>query len=298
MFAGQHFLPDGMTMLQPGPVIGRLAAECPDMTLGVGILLLALHNPVEVAETWASMDVVSEGRLVFGVGLGYRKAEYDAFGSSVAERVRRFECNLALVRRLWSGEAVTSDLPWCRLNGATLGALPLQQPLPPIWVAANADPAVRRAARLGDTWLVNPHAAMTTVARQLDLFTTAREAAGLPPVRELPAIREVCCARTRELAFEKCERYLSEKYVRYTEWGQDKAMPTGESFRAPLEELAQDRFIIGSPEDCTKQLLPWRHDLGVDHFLFRADWAGMPLESSLETIHLLTTEVLPELRRN
>jgi len=296
IFVGQHFLPEGMTMLQPAPFLARLAGEAAGMTLGVGILLLALHNPVDVAETWGSMDVVSGGRLVFAVGLGYRQPEYDAFGIALSDRVGRFELNLEIVKRLWSGETVSCETPWCRLHEAVCGTLPVQRPRPPIWLAANSDRAVVRAARLGDTWLINPHATLATVASQLELFRAERTAAGLAPPDELPVIREVCCAPTRQQAFERCSRYLTEKYERYADWGQDKVLPGRDSFRVPLESLSEDRFVVGSPDECTERLRGWRDQLGVNHFLFRTDWIGMPLESSLESIRLLTTEVLPALR--
>lgn len=296
VFAGQHFLPDGMAMPQPAPFLARLSAESGELAVGIGILLLALHNPLEVAETWASVDIICGGRLIFGVGLGYRDVEYAAFGMSTSERVNRFERNLELVKLLWSDDRVSSDLAWCRLQEATLGANPLQQPRPPIWVAANADEAVRRAALLGDTWLINPHAVIDTVRAQVDLFRSTRSNAGLGQVSVLPAIREVYCAPTRALALERCRPYLTEKYSHYASWGQDRVLPGNESFHLPFEELERGRFIIGSPEDCLEQLLPWRDELGVNHFLLRTDWIGMPTAAAMSSIDLLTAEVLPVLR--
>ena|SRR5215207_914214 len=111
------------------------------------------------------MDVVCEGRFTLGVGLGYRDVESDAFGIRSRERVRRLEENLRLVEALWAGAAVSADLPWCRLNDATLTILPVQRPRPPVWMAADNDRAVARAARMADTWIINPHA--TSVRRTI-----------------------------------------------------------------------------------------------------------------------------------
>ena len=80
------------------------------MRVGLGILVLALANPLDVAETYASMDVVPGGRFTLGVGLGYRDLEYDAFGIQRRERVGRFEQNLRLVEALWAGQAVSAEL--------------------------------------------------------------------------------------------------------------------------------------------------------------------------------------------
>jgi alkanesulfonate monooxygenase SsuD/methylene tetrahydromethanopterin reductase-like flavin-dependent oxidoreductase (luciferase family) len=185
VWGAQHFLPT-MAMTQPVPLLARLAAEAGEMRVGLGILLLALANPIDVAETYASMDVVCGGRFTLGVGLGYRDVEYDAFGISRRERVRRFEENLRLVEALWAGEAVSADLSWCRLDNATLTILPVQRPRPPLWMAADSDRAVERAARMADSWIINPHATTSTIARQLQLFDQVRRALARPPLPETP----------------------------------------------------------------------------------------------------------------
>jgi alkanesulfonate monooxygenase SsuD/methylene tetrahydromethanopterin reductase-like flavin-dependent oxidoreductase (luciferase family) len=295
VFAAQHHLSESFSHIQPLPYLGRLAAETGDMRVGVGIHLLALHNPVDTAESFASLDIVTGGRFTFGVGLGYRDVEYDAFGVPSDKKVKRFTENLRIVKQLWAGEEVHADLPWCRLDGVTAALRPVQQPHPPIWMAANADGAVKRAARLADSWIINPHATFDTIKRQLDLFAEERKAHARPPVPELPLIREVYCGRTREEALEKAQPYLARKYEVYSDWGQDRVMPDKESFKMPYEELAESRFVVGSPEDCIEQLLPWQQ-LGVDHFIFRTHWAGMPIEDALASVDLLTDEVLPALR--
>lgn len=296
VFAGQHYLSDSLSHIQPLPYLSRLAAEAGEMRVGVGILLLALHNPVAVAENFAALDVVTGGRLVFGVGLGYRQVEYDAFGVPAEEKVRRFEHNLDLVRRLWSGDPVDSDVPWCRLRAATLNFLPVQRPSPPVWMAANSDAAVRRAARLADTWMINPHASAGTVRRQLEVFREQRQNSSREPVRELPAMREVFCAKDRRTALRLAQPYLTQKYQTYAQWGQDAVMPERESFEMPYDELAHERFVVGSPDDCLAALLPLRDELGVNHLIFRTHWAGMPVQDALSSIDLLAREVVPALR--
>ena len=280
IWAGQHYLPDGMAMPQCVPFVSRITAECGPMEVGIGILLLALHNPLDVAETWASIDVLCGGRLTFGVGLGYREVEYRGFGLDPKSKVRRFEANLDLVKRLWTEENVDSDLPWCRLESTTLNIRPVQKPRPPIWIAANAHAAVERAARMGDAWLINPHATTETIAEQAALFRATRQSAGLPPAATMPALREVYCAPTRALAVERAAPYLLKKYRHYADWGQHKALPGHDDFRAGYDELARSRFIVGTPDDCLERLLPWRDEMGVDHFIIRTDWVGMPVDTA------------------
>lgn len=294
VWTGQHHL-SSFAQLQPMPFLARLAAEVGDLHIGLGINLLALHNPVQIAEEIVSLDIITGGRFVYGAGLGYRDVEYQAFGVESQRKVERFERNLEIVRALLAGEEVSVDVPWCRLESARLAALPIQQPGPPMWLAANSDAAVGRAARLGDAWLINPHARLDTIRRQLAWFRAEREASGRA-LASVPAIKEVYCARSRDEAWELAAPYLAGKYHAYADWGQDKVMPERESFRMPFEELADTRFVLGSPQECFEQLLPWREELGVNCFIVRTHWPGMPVDSSLASMRLLASEVFPALR--
>lgn len=298
LFSGQHYLNEGDSQqLQPVPFLARLQAEAGGMTIGLGVLLLNLHNPVYVAETVASLDVICGGRFVFGVGLGYREVEFDAFRVPRGQRAARFEETLALVRRLWSGEPVTHDSAIAKLDGVRMHVRPIQRPCPPIWIAANSDAAVRRAARLGDAWFMNPHATLATLRRQLAIYREARAAAGLGPPAALPALREVYCAPDRETALRLAGPALGAKYADYARWGQDRAMPGGERFARPFGELRADRFVIGSPGECLEQLRPLRDELGVTDLIVRTHWAGMRAADSLASMRLISDELLPELRR-
>ena len=298
LFSGQHYLNEGDNQgLQLVPFLARMQAEAGEMTIGLGILLLNLHNPVYVAETVATLDVISGGRFVFGIGLGYRDVEFDAFRVPRGQRVARFEETLALVKRLWTEESVSHDSEIAKLDGVRMNLRPVQQPHPPIWIAANSDAAVRRAARLGDAWFVNPHATLETVRRQLALYREERAAAGLGAPAALPVMREVYCAPDRETALRLAGPALGGKYADYARWGQDEVMPGEERFSAPFEELLSDRFVLGSPEECYEQLRPLWEDLGVTELIIRTHWAGMPAADSLASMRLISDELLPELRR-
>jgi alkanesulfonate monooxygenase SsuD/methylene tetrahydromethanopterin reductase-like flavin-dependent oxidoreductase (luciferase family) len=149
-FCGQHYLNEGGNQgLQMVPYLARLAADAGDMTLGVGLLLLPLHNPVYTAETIATLDVISRGNMVFGVGLGYRTVEFEAFGVRKGQRVQRFEECLTVAKRLWTEDKVTYESDTCTLRDAHLSLKCVQKPHPPIWFAAKHPNAIRRAAQLG-----------------------------------------------------------------------------------------------------------------------------------------------------
>src|SRR5262249_32783841 len=159
---------------------------------------------LDIAEQIASVDVMSGGKVIFGVALGYRDVEYLAFGTSQKERVGRFEENLEAVKRLWTEDVVHMQGSHFTLDRASVGTKPVQPPYPRVWIGANADPAIRRAARLGDCWYVNPHNRMDTIVRQVEVYRRALDEYGKPFPKEFPARREVFVARSREEAIRLC----------------------------------------------------------------------------------------------
>src|SRR5207249_3881070 len=233
------------------------------MILGTGVLLLPLHHPVEIAEQLATLDVIADGRLIFGVGLGYRDVENQALGQDPKDRVGRLVEGLEAVQRLWSGEPVDYEGRHFKLRSARISMRPMQSPRPPIWLAANSDSGVRRAARLGDAWLMNPHATLSTLERQLELFRATRRELGRPPAVETPLIKECYVAPDAAIAFAEAASLIGPKYRAYRTWEQDKALPPGETFDATFAELARDRFIIGDPARVVEEIARCRERLGV-----------------------------------
>ena len=294
---GQHYLSGGVRQVQLVPFLARLAAEAGEMTGIAGVLLATLHNPVEVAEHIASLDAIWRGNFVFGVGLGYRDVEFDAFGVPRGQRVRRFEQCLEVVKRLWIEDNVSFENDICKLTNVTMTCRPIQQPYPPIWFAANNDRAVQRAARLGDSWFVNPHATIPEITRQLALYRAELTRLGKPFPRVLPYAREIYCAKDRATALEMAGPYLAEKYRTYASWGQDEVLPGKDSFSQPFASLLRDRFVLGSPEECYEQLRPCWEEAGANFLIFRTHWSGMPLSHALASMRVISDELLPALQR-
>ncbi|MBI4637588.1 MAG: LLM class flavin-dependent oxidoreductase [Candidatus Rokubacteria bacterium] len=296
VWASQHYLSSPFTYFQPIPTLARIAAEADGMALGTGCLLLPLHHPVEVAEQIATLDVISGGRVIFGVGLGYRDVENEAFGQDPRERVGRLVEGLEVIERLWSGEPVTYAGRHFQLREVRISMPPLQRPRPPVWLAANSDAGVRRAARLGDAWLMNPHATLPTLERQLALFRETRRDAGKPPAGEVPMTKECYVAPDAAAALAEARPFLQSKYRAYQRWEQDKALPPGEGFALPFEELARDRFIIGDPRMVGDEIARYRERLGVTTITLRLQWPGLEQAKVLRSIRLLGEQVLPRFR--
>lgn len=294
---GSHFSTYPHRECMQIPYLCRVMAEAPEMRLNAGIVLLSLHNPLEVAESFATMDLMSGGRVIFGCALGYRDVEYKAFGVSKGEGVRRFEENLEAIKRLWSGEKVSMTGSHFELDEAVI-SVPLQQvPHPPIWIGANADKAVRRAARLGDCWYLNPHQKLTTFERQMELYRDELEKVGKPFPAELPMRREVFCAPTHDEAIAIAAPYIKSMYDLYATWGQDKAMAEGDrDITAEYDELARDRFIVGDPDEVAEEMLRYHRVLGVNHIIMSVQGVGMPQGQVLDTFHLMAEEVFPKVR--
>jgi alkanesulfonate monooxygenase SsuD/methylene tetrahydromethanopterin reductase-like flavin-dependent oxidoreductase (luciferase family) len=293
VFAGQHYLSSPFQMLHPVPLLARLAAE--------GELLAPMYNPIELLELASCMDAITGGRFVLGLGLGYRDVEFDAFAVPKGKRVPYLEEALILLPRLWTEKDVDHRSERVHLEGVTYLNRPERVPHPPIWVAANNDAAVVRAARLGDAWFLNPHARLDVVQRQSELYRQARAEAGLPPATVVPMLKEVMVAESSEEAWADARPYLEEKYRVYVRWGQGKVLPQGDDLDQPIEELRNERFIVGDPDQVVEGLERHARLLGVNHFALRLQWAGetgsLPQAKVLRSIRLLGRHVIPELSR-
>src|SRR5215469_2916339 len=123
------------------------------LKLGIAVLLIAQRNPIDLAKSLSSLDVLSNGRLIVGVGLGHGTEQYPAYGLAPEGRVARFRENLGIMKRLWSEEAVTLHGRFSQLENITMEPKPVQKPYPPIWFGGRAEAALRRAVELGNAYI-------------------------------------------------------------------------------------------------------------------------------------------------
>jgi alkanesulfonate monooxygenase SsuD/methylene tetrahydromethanopterin reductase-like flavin-dependent oxidoreductase (luciferase family) len=294
VMCGQHFLAHPYGMLAPMPLLARIAPVSGSMRIAAGVLLATLAHPVSLAEETATLDIITGGRFVLGLGLGYRDEEFAAFQVPRRERAKTFEAHVHAVIELLSGRAATLRTPTALLDGAKLSLLPVQKPRPPIWLAANSERAIARAARVADSWLVNPHARLGTLEQQAHFYREELAADGRRE-RELPIVREACVADTEAEAVSVAREYLEPKYTTYVSWGQDRALPRDDPLDLDFADLARDRFIVGSPQTCTDVISDYARRLGTDLIVFRVQWPGLPQHIALRSIRLLGEAVLPRL---
>ena len=134
--------------------LARLSAATERAWIGTSILLLPLYPPAIVAKQVADLDRATGGRVILGVGVGGEyPQEFRACGVPVGERGRRADEAIVLLRRLWRGEEISHDGPFFPMTDVRIHPPPAQPGGPPIVVAGRKDPAMRRAAVLGDGWM-------------------------------------------------------------------------------------------------------------------------------------------------
>jgi probable F420-dependent oxidoreductase len=146
------FTPE-MKFLAPVATLAYLAAETRQIRLGTGILLLALRHPLHVAKEIATLDVLSKGRVILGVGLGWLAEEFDALGVPFRERAGRVRESVEVLRTIWAGGRLEHRGRYYSFPEVTSYPQPVQPGGPPIWFGGSVDQALRRAAELGDGWI-------------------------------------------------------------------------------------------------------------------------------------------------
>lgn len=297
IWAGEHHVTPGFHFFPQFALLQRVAAEAEGLWLGTNVALLPLHNPVEMAEVGAFMDVVTGGKFLLGVGLGYRPEEYAMYRVPMAERASRLTEGVEIIRRLWTEESVTHSGRHWQFADAGIAPRPLQRPHPPILIGAQVEASIRRAAQIGDGWVVVPIPTLDQLGPQMSLYKSARSAAGLLPSEHICRLLEVGCAPDQDSAYRRIAPFLMEKYKAYFSWGLEgltidpKAAP-----EAQLRSLAANRFAIGTPAQVADALVA-QHAAGITHLAMRVSWPGMSQADTLAGIELVGRQVLPDVRR-
>lgn len=174
----------------PSPLmlLAAVAGRTQTIRLGCTSYLLPIRHPLLAAEDVAVLDQLCQGRLILGVGRGLSGAMFKAFGVDSANKRKLFQANLEIMQRAWRGEPLDYDengTPIC------LAPLPVQQPSPPIWVAAFGPLALQQVARLGLPYLASPIESLAVLEQKYQRFHLDVSAAGQGAVRTIPVMRSV-----------------------------------------------------------------------------------------------------------
>jgi alkanesulfonate monooxygenase SsuD/methylene tetrahydromethanopterin reductase-like flavin-dependent oxidoreductase (luciferase family) len=176
LFVGDHHVTP-QTYYQNVPILGRLLAEWGGRPAGA-LFLLPLWHPVLLAEQVSTLAAIARGRFVVQAALGYGEEQFDGMGVPMRQRPSRFEQSVELVRRLLAGETVSHEGRW-RFRGARIAPLPCE-PVE-IWIGASAEPAIDRAARIGDAWVAWPGLTPDEARDQAALYLERCRAYGRQP---------------------------------------------------------------------------------------------------------------------
>jgi probable F420-dependent oxidoreductase len=173
--ASRAVLDPGVTLPDPLVLAAAIAASTTRLTIGTAVYVLPLRHPVEVARSVATVHDVSGGRFVLGVGAGWTREEFDTLGVPFAGRGARLEESVAVLRALWRGGFVDHRGASFDVDGAQVSPHPVAVP---VLLGGNSEPALRRAARIGDGWIVSSTATLDEVLALRDAVEHARHEQG------------------------------------------------------------------------------------------------------------------------
>ncbi len=286
-FTEHHFAPDGYC---PSPLVVAAAAAnaTSTMRLGTNLVLLPLHDPVRIAEDAAMVSLLSQGRFDLGVGLGYRQAEYDAFGRSIRHRPSLMEEAVAIIRAAWSGEKINIDGRRFRLHGVPV--TPAPEVIPRLLMGGLAQPAIERAARLADGFL-------STQDATIDTFAAARDAAGRRDPQPVFAAQWAIVADDPDREWARVGDHALYQMNTYIEWGAFGPPELIPRFEGRDELRASGLYHAWDPDQAAGHLaeLCRRHP-EIEDIHFWAQLPGEDVESGSARVDTLACKVLPRLR--
>ena len=291
-----HFLNDGYC---PSLLVtaAAIAARTKKIRIGTGVLLMPLHDPVRVAEDAAVVDLISGGRLILGLGLGYRPEEFAGFGRSLKERRGRMEESIEILNKSWMDEPFNHNGKYYKLDNINVTPKPVQKPIP-IWIGAFTEPAIRRAARIGAPLYVPAIGVIPIVKYLFDMHSSLlKEYGGNPDDFEKPLVREIYISDQKsDKIWEKIKENVTYTAKGYASWG-SMVDRQGNLLSDPtdpiLYDIARDQSIIGTPEECIDTIKRYQEELPIDNLICRFKFPGISHEEAMRSMRLFTEKVLP-----
>jgi alkanesulfonate monooxygenase SsuD/methylene tetrahydromethanopterin reductase-like flavin-dependent oxidoreductase (luciferase family) len=307
----EHYLhPYGGYCPSPLTFLAAVAAQTQRIRLMTGCILPVFHHPVKLASYTAMVDAISGGRLDVGFARAYLPYEFATFGVPMDGSRERFEATLAAVVRLWTERDVSVETPWFSFQQATTLPRPVQQPHPPVYVAAVRTPeSFVRIGELGHGLLITP-SGLDINAGQVqayrDAFRAAHGDSGREPtvVASLPLFVGETDQEAASTADPCLEEYLRVWAGATDSWNTaaSRDYPTYTGLSRYLRTLtardvrATGSAIVGSPEKVLSRTMEYAESVGgIDTVLWQVDFGGMPLEPATRSLELFASEVMPKL---
>jgi len=295
-WVGEHHV-SGDIFFPPLITLAGLARHTRRLSIGTNILVLPLHNPLKLAEDVAMLDVISNGRMILGVAIGYRPEEFEAFKVPLKDRTAILEEEVPLLRRLWTEPEVSHHGKFFDLKNVMVNPKPVRKNLP-IWIGASGaapNQALDRIARLGDAW----HADQSTpLSIHREKFAYYRKA--LKKYRkdinsmEVPLLRELYIANDPEVARRDVEKEMIGKYRLYYRWGLPiLRMSYRREEEITFNSLRRDTIIVGDPDECIAQIEKYVKELGINHMMFRIQFKGFSHKKTISAMKLFGKKVMP-----
>lgn len=280
----------GWDRLSPLTMLGCLAAWSHRVQIGTCVLLAPMFSPLAVGEAASTAQLVSGGRVVLGLGMGWRREEFMASGVTLRSRRHRLEDHLAALPPLLAGHELNQDGHCHSFAGVRIGTSVGAPPVP-LWVGAHSRGGIQRAAQHAASWVAGPFSDAAMLGAQTAAYKKALTRAQRP-FTSLVLMRECSVAPTSREAWTEAAR-IHAKYREYA--GRVGAMPF--DVTAPLATLAAGRFVIGDPSECAEQLATFVSLTGATDVVLRYQFRGSDPDVALRNLSLLGTEVSPRLNQ-
>ena len=307
-FTEHHFTRHGIVSATLS-VLAYLAGVTDTIRLGTAVTVLPFHNPVQLAEQTSTVDLLSNGRLDLGVGRGYQWGEFHRMGIPMDEASRRFEETMEVLTKAWtSQEPFDHTGEFWRFNDLTVHPKPVQQPHPPVYVAASGTESVARVVRNDWNLLIGQGESLGQVARQVEYYQDAlAEAESEFTPQRVVVARAMYAAPTSEQARREAEI----PFMWFKQTGQEVSAPPGHRVELLPEEYAAYRsryspdarfdypamcdsvMLFGSPEHIAERIGLLK-DAGVENLIFFVNFGGIEHQKVLDSLELFAAEVMPQ----
>jgi alkanesulfonate monooxygenase SsuD/methylene tetrahydromethanopterin reductase-like flavin-dependent oxidoreductase (luciferase family) len=295
-----HFVDDGY-MPSLLPAAAAIAARTTRIAIGTGVLIASFYDPLRLAEDAATVDLIAAGRLVLGLGAGYREEEFNGFGRTQDGLGTVLDQAIEILRAGWSDGTVPGRAPGAA--PVTVTPKPHRAGGPPIWLGARSRAGVRRTGRAADG-LLAARVSPDEFGQQVALLDTAARAAGRDPARLSVAVHcPVFAWTTAQEAWR-----LVEPHLHYTEWkyadmvGAPYGTRTARAGQPPLTETARARIragaLVGTPDSVAEGIAAYAAAAGDHpfHFIARLYWPGMDAALMREALTVHAEQVIPAAR--